>query len=285
MGAVLLLTASCAAGGREGTAIPDGDAAAEYVTAKFSTTLERLDEDLSANEPRQSTHRSYTRIDDKKSDNTVTAIQVGSPPSRLFKNHSNRDSADYRDYYHPAGSDVEYTLLGPVYADLAPTTWVSIPYDNAGYGVCFWGGYTAVCRMLSTVQSSLENGNAAKQAKSLRDGSVELTAEVTLRDFLEERVVILPDWALEPISEEMRDEVIETRIKLDPEGRLKEIEMNGLISGGGHEIEIKEHYQVLEPPTEESLPTIPPDDQVTALKTDAQVDEFYDRMNEITSGG
>ncbi|WP_233520197.1 hypothetical protein [Prauserella sp. PE36] len=285
LGVVLALTTSCAGGGRSGTPIPDGDAAAEYVSAKFAATLEHLDDDLAGNEPRQSTHRSYTRIGDKKADATITAIQVGSPPSRFYKNHSNRDSADYRDYYRPAGSDVEYAILGPVYESLAPTAWVSLPYEDVGYDVCFWGGYAIVCRMLSTVQSSLENGHAAKQAKSLQDGSVELTAEVTLRDILEERVVILPEWALQQISEEARDGIVETRIALDPQGGLKEIEMNGLITAGGTEIEIKEHYQVLEPPTEESLPKIPPPDQITALKTDAEVDEFYDRMSQITSSG
>ncbi|PXY32218.1 hypothetical protein [Prauserella muralis] len=281
---VLLLTLGAACSpGRAGTALPDGDQAAEYVSAKFTRTLERLADDFGGNEPRRSTHRSFTRIDDKKADNTITAIQVGSPPSRLYKNHSNRDSSDYRDYFHPAGSDVEYMRLGPVYKDLAPTEWVSKPYTAGSLNVCYWGGYTAVCRMLDTVSQSMQNGSAAKQAKSLEDGSVELTAEVTLREFLDQRVVILPDWVLERISEKMRDGVLNTRIALDPEGKLMEIEMKGLISADGHEIEINEHYQVLDPPTENDLPKVPSPDEVTALTTEAQVDDFYRRMAEITS--
>ncbi|WP_199434390.1 hypothetical protein [Qaidamihabitans albus] len=284
VGAVLALAAGCAQG-RAGTAVPDGDQAAEYVSAKFSATLDRLDDDLSANEPRKSVHDSFTRIDDKKSDHTLTAVQVGSPPSRLLKNHSNRDSEDYRDYFHPAGSDVEYTLLGPEYASLAPTPWVSEPYTAGGLGPCAWGGYITVCKMVGTVSQALKRGHAAKQAKSLEDGSVELTAEVTLRDFLDQRVVVFPDWALERITDKMRDGVIDTRIRLDPEGKLEAIEMTGLIKADGHEVEVNEHYQVLEPPTENDLPDEPPPDEVTALTTQAEVDDFYRRMDEITSSG
>ncbi|PRX43981.1 hypothetical protein B0I33_113147 [Prauserella shujinwangii] len=282
--AAMILVAGCS-GGRAGTAVPDGDQAAEYVTAKFSASLERLDEDFSATEPRHTMHDSFARIDDKKSDFTLTAIQVGDPPSRLVKNHSNRDSSDYRDYFHPAGSDVEYTLLGPEYASLAPTPWVSEPYDDAGYGPCFWAGYLTVCKMISAVGRSLRDGHAAKTAKSLPDGSVELTAEITLRTFLEERVVVFPDWALERITEEMRDGVIDTRIRLGPDGKLTEIEMTGLIETGGHEVEIDEHYRVLEPPTKDDLPDVPDPEEVTELRTQAEVDDFYRRMDEITSSG
>ncbi|MEU3273635.1 hypothetical protein ABZ639_22585 [Saccharomonospora sp. NPDC006951] len=284
LGALLLLVTACAPG-RSGTAIPDDDAAAAYVSDKFKATLDRLSDDLGETEPRRSTHRSFTRIDEKKADSTITAIQVGSPPSRLYKNHSNRDSSDYRDYFHPAGSDVEYTYLGPVYKSLAPTPWVSQPYKSAGYDICFWGGYTMVCRMLDTISSSLKNGHAAKQAKSFQDGSIELTAEVTLREFLKQRVVILPDWVLAQITEEMQNGIIEAKVKLDPDGKLKEIRMNGLIKADGHEFEVKEHYQVLDPPTEEDLPKVPPKDQVTALTTDAEIDDYYNRMGEITSSG
>lgn len=282
--AVLALTAACSQG-RAGTALPDGAEAAQYVSDKFAATLQRLDDDLAGNEPRKSTHRSFTRIDDKKADVTITAIQVGSPPSRLFKNHSNRDSADYRDYFHPAGSDVEYIHLGPVYSSLAPTPWVSEPYDGGGLSPCAWGGYATVCKMLNAVGQAMEDSDTKKQAKSLRDGSVELTIEITLRQFLDQRIVVIPDWALENITPEMREGVIPTRIVLDPEGELKEIEMKALISADGHEIQINEHHQVLAPPTESELPKIPPPSQVTELKTEKQVEDFYRRMDEITSAG
>ncbi|MFC4001516.1 hypothetical protein ACFS2C_00265 [Prauserella oleivorans] len=282
LGVVLVLVAGCA-GGREGTALPDGDEAARYVSEKFSTALERLTNDISDNEPRHSTLRSYTRVDDKKSDNTITSIQVGSPPARLWKNHSNRDSGDYRDYYHPAGSDVEYTRLGPRYASLARTEWVSMPYQQTSSDICYWGGYLTVCRMLHTVTRSLDDRDAAKQARSLKDGSVELTAEVTLDEFLNQRVVILPDWVRAKITPAMLEGIIDTTIRLDPDGKLTEIRMKGLVKADGHEFEVDNHYRLEETPTEDDLPKVPEPRDVTALTTDAQIDDFYRRMGEITS--
>ncbi|WP_019818520.1 hypothetical protein [Saccharomonospora saliphila] len=282
LGLVLMLVTGCG-GARAGRAVPDGEDVAEYVRDKFSATLERLDDDLTRSDPHQSRLRSFTRIDDRKADMTSTAIQFGDPPSRIHKNHSNRDSNDYRDYFHPGGSDVEYVLLGPVYAELAPTPWVSMPYDGAGLDVCYWSGYSTVCKMINAVARSLDNGHPDKKARSLRDGRVELTTKVSLRTFLDERIVIIPDWALEWIDEPMRNGFLDTRLVLSAEGRLQEIEMTGLISGEGHEIEVREHYQVLPAPTEHDVPAVPSADEVTELTTEEEVDEFYAGMQQITS--
>ncbi|EIE97454.1 hypothetical protein [Saccharomonospora glauca] len=282
LGAALLLATGCATG-RVGEPIPDGDDVAKYVGEKFSSTLERLSEDLGETEPRKSTLHSFMRVGELKSDSTVTAIQIGNPPTRFYKNHSNRNSSDYRDFLLPAGSDVEYMLLGPEYSSLAPTPWVSLPYTGQGLDICFWGGYLTVCRMLSAVTVSMQSTEVDKAAKSLTDGSTELTIDMPLRIFLDERIVVLPDWLLEEIPEALLDDVIDTRILLTPEGDLKEIEMNGLLSDGGNEVEIKQHYQVLEPPSEHEIPDVPSPDEVTELTTDKEVDEFYDRMAEITS--
>jgi hypothetical protein len=61
--------------------------------------------------------------------------------------------------------------------------------------------------------------------------------------------------------------------------------MTGLVKADGHEVEIDLQYKILEPPTEDDLPEIPDPDEVTALTTQAAIDEFYRRMDEITSGG
>nr|WP_298175954.1 hypothetical protein [Saccharomonospora sp.] len=266
-----------------GKPIPDGDDVAEYVSTKFSSTLERLADDLDDDEPHKSTLRSFMRVGELKSDTTVTAIQVGDPPNRFFKNHSNRYSSDYRDYFLPAGSDVEYVMLGPDYADLAPTPWVSLPYTAQDLGICFWGGYATVCKIFNAVNSSMQNDEMDKTAKSLADGSTELTIGVSLRTFLDERIVVLPDWLVEEIGEALLDKVIDTRLMLDPEGELKEIEMNGLLSANGNEVEIKQHYQVLETPSEHEIPAVPSSDEVTELITEEEVDAFYEGMAEITS--
>jgi hypothetical protein len=281
---VMLLTSGCVTS-HTATPVPDGDEAAAYVSAKFADKLQRLSEDFTGNEPRKSTLGSFARIDDKKADNTITAVQIGSPPSRVSKNHSNRDSGEFLDSYHPADSAVEYLRLGPAYSSLAPTPWVSMPYTGNNYGACFWEGYSTVCKMLNSVSAAVEADQAAKQARSLPGGSVELTAEIPLRIFLDNQVISFPEQLLTRISEPMKSEPLTALIVLGPDGELRRIEMNGIVVGDGHEVEIRMAYQVLDPPTENDLPPVPDDDEVTALADRAAVSDFYDRLGEIQSGG
>ncbi|SFB31515.1 hypothetical protein SAMN05216266_10875 [Amycolatopsis marina] len=281
---VALVTSACGTA-HTATPVPDGAEAAEYVSAKFADKLQHLSEDFTGNEPRKSTLDSFIRIDDKKADDTITAVQFGSPPARLSKNHSNRDSGTFLDSYHPAGSEVEYLRLGPHYSSLAPTPWVSMPYTGHNYGECFWAGYNKVCKMLNSVAAAVEAGRAAKEAKSLPDGSVELTAEIPLRTFLEYEVIGVPEKLLANVSEQMRSEPLTALIVLGPDDKLQRIEMNGTVTGDGHELEVRMAYQVLEPPTENDLPPVPDDDEVTVLKDRAAVSDFYDRLGKIQNDG
>ncbi|GAB3486519.1 hypothetical protein [Amycolatopsis cihanbeyliensis] len=267
------------------TAIPDGDDAAAYVSAKFADTLTTLSEDFQGIEDRASTTDKYARVDDQWMDSTITAVQVGRPPARVSKNHSNKDSTEYLDVFHPAGSPVEYLLLGPAYESLAPTPWVSTPHTGGQYGPCAWEGYRDVCAMLSAVDQAVEQGDATKQAKSLPGGAVELIAEVPLGVFLENRVIIFPDRLLKKVTEKMKSEVIDTRIGLDGAGKLRTIEMNGTVTGESR-FEVRMKYQVQqEPPTETDLPKVPEKDKVTVLPDRAAVRDFYDRMGELQEGG
>ncbi|SFQ26149.1 hypothetical protein SAMN05421810_105398 [Amycolatopsis arida] len=283
LGLLAALLTGCGAA-RPGTAVPDGDEAAAYVSAKFAETLKGLASEFTGNEPRKSKLDKYLRIDDKWIDSTITAVQVGRPPTRLSKNHSNKNSDEYLDVFHPAGSPVEYLLLGPAYASLAPTPWVSTPYTGAHLSECYWAGYQDVCKMLTAVSRSVDQGHAAKQAKSFPDGSVELTAEVPLRIFLEERVVVIPENLVDRLTEEMRSEPIATTVSLDPEGGLRQIAMTAEIAGPAR-FEVRMTYQVLDPPTEADLPKVPAEDQVTVLPDEAAVRDFYDRMGELQEGG
>ncbi|WP_232376369.1 hypothetical protein [Amycolatopsis aidingensis] len=286
--ACLVLTGSAATGcGSElaVTAVADGDDAATYVNAKFADTLKTLSEDFQGTEDRASTTDKYARVDDQWMDSTITAVQVGRPPARLSKNHSNKDSTEYLDVFHPAGSPVEYLLLGPAYESLAPTPWVSTPHTGGQYGPCAWEGYRDVCAMLNAVGQAVEQGGATKQAKSLPGGATELIAEIPLRIFLENRVIIFPDRLLKKVTEEMKSETIDTRIELDGAGKLRTIEMNGTITGESR-FEVRMKYQVQqEQPTETDLPKVPARDEVTALSDRAAVRDFYDRMGELQEGG
>ncbi|GHF88354.1 hypothetical protein FNH07_35445 [Amycolatopsis bartoniae] len=276
---VMLLVSACSSA-KAGTPVPNGAEAAAYVSAKFSATLDKLGDRFNGVDSRKSVLDTFARFDNRKINSTVTAVQLGRPPARLAKNHSNLDSNEYLDSYHPANSPVEYLLLGPVYASLAPTHWVSMPYTAGDLNECFWAGTQDVCKMLGAVSDSVDQGRA-KTASSKADGGVELTADVTLDAYLTNRVVVFPQDILDQIGADMKTKTLQARIVLDPAGKLTEIELGGTISGGGHELELRSHYRLDGTPTENDLPKIPDPSDVTVLADSAAVSDFYARMGEI----
>lgn len=268
------------AGAKAGTAVPNGAEAAQYVSAKFKNTLDKLSDQFKGTDSRKSTLDTFARFDDKKINSTVTAVQLGQPPARLSKNHSNLDSNEYLDTFHPANSPVEYMLLGPVYASLAPTHWVSEPYTAGDLDECFWAGSQGTCKMLGAVQDSVDQGRA-KTARSMPDGGVELTAEVTVSAFLDNRVVVFPQAILDQIGPQLKAQVFQARIVIDGRGKLTEISMTGTVRGDGHELELNQHYLVGPPPTDNDLPKVPDPADVTVLPDSAAVNDFYARMGQL----
>lgn len=278
------LLASACGSAKAGTAVPNGDDAATYVSAKFADRLKALSGQFAGDESRKSVLDTFARFDTKKINSTITAVQFGNPPARLSKNHSNLDSNEYLDSYHPANSPVEYLLLGPVYSSLAPTHWVSMPYTAGEENECYWAGAQDVCKMLGAVSDSVSQGKAAKSANSRPDGSVELTADVTLNAFLDNRVIVFPDSIRNQFDDSMKNQVLATRIVLDPRGVLTEIQMSGKIDGSGHELEITMHYRLDGKPSDNDLPKVPAASDVTALRDSAAVSDFYARLGEIQGG-
>jgi hypothetical protein len=279
LGGLALLLAGCA-GAAAGTPVPNGAEAAAYVSAKFSDTLDKLGDQLNGTDSKKTTLDTFARFDQKKINSTISAVQLGRPPSRLSKNHSNQDSNEYLDSFHPANSPVEYMLLGPVYASLAPTHWVSMPYTAGDLNECFWAGSQEVCKLLGAVSDSVDKGHA-KTAASKADGGLELTADVTLSAFLDNRVVVFPQSILDQISPAMKAQTLQARIVLDRAGKLTEIQLGGTIRGDVHELEVNEHYRLDGTPTENDLPMVPDPADVTVLPDSAAVSDFYARMGEI----
>ncbi|GAA5153624.1 MULTISPECIES: hypothetical protein [Amycolatopsis] len=277
--AVALLVSACG-GARAGTAVPNGAEAAAYVSAKFSATLDKLADRLDGTDSRKSVLDTFARFDTKKINSTVSAVQLGDPPARLAKNHSNLDSNEYLDMYHPANSPVEYMLLGPVYASLAPTHWVSMPYTAGDLNECFWAGGQGVCKLLGAVSDSVDQGRA-KTATSKADGGVELTADVTLGAVLQNRVVVFPQSILDQIGAELKAQTLRARIVIDARGKLAELQLEGTVAGGGHEVELRTHYRLDGTPTENDLPKLPDPADVTVLADSTAVSDFYARMGEI----
>ncbi|HVV14257.1 hypothetical protein [Amycolatopsis sp.] len=278
--AVALLAGACG-NATAGTPVPNGDEVSSYLSAKFSDTLQKLSDSLGNNDTRKSVQDTFARFDQKKINSTITAVQLGHPPARLSKNHSNQDSNEYLDDFHPANSPVEYLLLGPVYASLAPTHWVSMPYTAGDYNECYWGGSHDVCKMLGAIDDSVTKSKGAQSANSKADGSIELTANVTMTAFLDNSVITFPQSILDQIGPEMKTKSFQAKITLDGQGKLTDLQLGGTVTGDGHELEINEHYRLDGVPTENDLPKVPDAADVTVLADSAAVDDFYNRMGEI----
>ncbi|KAA9162992.1 hypothetical protein FPZ12_010190 [Amycolatopsis acidicola] len=276
---VTLVATGC--GATAGTAVPNGDEVAAYLSAKFSDTLQKLSDSLGENDTRKSVQDTFARFDQKKINSTISAVQLGHPPARLSKNHSNQDSNEYLDDFHPANSPVEYLLLGPVYASLAPTHWVSMPYTAGDYNECYWAGAHDICKVLGAIDDSVTKSKGARSANSKPDGSIQLTADVTMTAFLDNSVITFPDSILEQIGPEMKTKSFSATLTLDAQGKLTDLTIAGTATGDGHEMEINEHYRLDGTPTENDLPKVPDPADVTVLPDRTAVDDFYARMGEI----
>ncbi|GAB3580767.1 hypothetical protein GCM10027445_51630 [Amycolatopsis endophytica] len=267
-----------------GTPVPNGEDAATYVSAKFDDTLEGLSDQLNQNETRKTRTDTVVRFDEKRINQTISAVQLGHPPARLSRNHSNIRSDEYLDSFHPADSPVEYLQLGPLYAGLAPTPWVQMPYTAGQYNECYWEGMQSVCKLLGSMQTAVEAGRAMQSANSKPDGSLELVANVSLSAFIEQDVVTFPATIENEFTADMKAQTFRTRVTLDPRGKLTEIQMQGKITGNGHELEVDIHYRLDGTPSENDLPKVPDPSQVTVLSNSAAVNDFYARMGEIQGG-
>ena len=287
LAASLLLLAGCAQG-KAGTAIPDGDEAAGYVSAKFTETLEKLHDDFEAMKPRKATMDRVFHVNGEGVDVQISTVQVGKPPAELVRNHSKVDLNDDTDALYPATGTTNYTLLGPMYAGLAPTPWVSMPRNFAvgEIGACATGMYLTPCKMVNAMVKSTKENKAAKSAKRLPDGSVELTVDITLRTFVEFKIELFPDDLIAKFTDEMMNTIIATKITLTPQNTASRIEMKGTFSGkskSGNDakIDIDYLFQITEGATERDIPAIPDASQVTVLPDQGAVDDFNRRRAEI----
>lgn len=263
----------------KGTA--DDTEAAEYVSEKFGDKLQNLSGSLHGEQPQKVRLQWQGRVDDSDSGATVHTVKVGSPPSYDITEQSIKDSDDTLETYHPAGSKVQYVRLGPRYESLAPTPWVSMPYEAWGSPQCAMKGYRMFCKMVNSIADATEKHDAAKKATTRSDGATELVAGVTLRDILANEIIAFPDDLLEVISDSMKNEQVRATVRLDPDGDPASVAMNGTVSGGEHEVEIHVKFEVLGSAAKDDMPGKPAKDDLTKLKDQDDVDDFYERMGDL----
>ncbi|MDI5979461.1 hypothetical protein [Amycolatopsis magusensis] len=286
--AVATLALTGCAQGRAGTPIPDGDDAAAYVSAKFTDTLEKLHDDFQAMKPRKSTMNESFLINGEGIDSTIETVQAGKPIGELVRNHSNKDLNDFIDNLYPAGTTTKYSLLGPMYASLAPTPWVGLPSSatTGEFGACSTGTYIVACKMLNAVVRATKDDRAARSAKRTEDGSVIIEVDLTLRRFVEFKIEVFSDEIIGKFTDEMMNTPIATRVEVSPQQTMRSIGMTGTFAGKSRSgkdvrIDIQYDYRITEGATEKDLPPIPDASQVTMLPDEAAVADFNRRKDEI----
>jgi hypothetical protein len=274
---------------KAGTALPRGEDAATYVTAKFESTLEKSSEKLDSHASLKTSVQSKFLIGGQGADATHLATQAGNPLGTLSQNHSNTDLNDRIDYLQPAGSPVEYVLLGPAYASLEPTPWVSMPAITGNFGACSTLIYLTACKMINAVVGATKKGAAVRSAKRLTDGTTVLQADITLQNFLDFRIIVADAETTAKMTPDMLQQQIHSSITFDTQAALQRIEMSAKFSsktksGKDVDFDIKYAFQVIGPATSADIPNPPDASQVTALTSQAAVDDFNARKDKIQVG-
>lgn len=278
---VLALVAGCGQA-RAGTALPKGDDASSYVGAKFEQAMAKLTDKLKDTHDAASSLQKYFRVDDKYAQTTLTAARVGSPESRIVRNRGVKNPDEVIDTFTPAVGAVEYTYLGPAYRSLAPTAWVSTPKPEAGLvSPCSWPGLIVPCNMANATYAAYDKDKrAVRSARSTADARTELTVDVPLGTFLDERVIALPTKVRENVGDALRKGVIPAVITLNPDGSPASFVMDAKLEGDGHKVELRYDFKFTGNATVQDLPKIPDPPQVTVLDQ-AGADDFDRRVLEF----
>jgi hypothetical protein len=280
--AVLVLATACGQA-RAGTALPDGDQAASYVGAKFEKAMSKLEDSILDARDVTNSADAYLRIDDKYVHNIITSARTGSPESRVVHNRSQKNPDEIIDSFTPADGPVEYLYLGPAYKSLEPTPWVSMPKPDAGLvQPCAWGGVLTACKMADAVDASYAaDKKAVRGAKSMGDGTTELTVNVPFSQFLDKRVEVIPPDLQAKIGADLRKAPVPTTIRLNPDGSLIEFVMDAKLQGSGHNIELRYDFRFTGKASAQDLPKPPDATQVTALPDAAAKQDFYARLSQL----
>jgi hypothetical protein len=275
---------------KAGTALPRGEDAAAYVSAKFESTLEKLSDKMSTHDAVKTTVKTRFLISGQGIDATTTTAQTGKQDASILHNASNTDLNDRIDYLHPAGGPVDYVLLGPAYSSLAPTPWVSEPHLPGDFGACVSSGtYHTACKMLNAVVTTTKKNQAVKYAKQLTDGSVTLQADITLQTFLDTKVVDIDQGDINKMTAQMLQQPLHTTITIDPQGKLRGIDMAAKFdsktkTGKDISFDINYNFQITGVATPADIPQAPDAGQVTVLPDQTAVDDFNARKDKIQRG-
>lgn len=289
--AVVVAAAGCASGS-PGMALADQQAVKDYMAAQFDAAFKKVDQELVKPRDEKSTVYWHGRFNERKTDKEIDIFRYQAadkgkpePPAIFTKSRTSKEMKDNLDQYHPSGSEWDYVLLGERFRSLAPTPWVRFPTftPKEGFNVCLLTGVQTLCAMqdaMKYTQKASPTG-LVKEYRQQADGSAEMLTGVTLKAFVDARVLNFPEEFKKQMTPPMMESFLRTTVTLDPQGLLKKIEINGVVDKGGPKIEVQVGYEVLGKATAKDFPPEPSPLDRTDLPTVEARRDFFNRLSAL----
>ncbi|WP_344964482.1 hypothetical protein [Crossiella cryophila] len=286
--AVTITAAGCSSAS-PGLALADQQAVTAYMAAQFDGAFKKLDQELIKPRDEKSTVFWHGRFNERKTDKEIDVFRYQAadkakpePPAIFTKSRTSKDMKDNLDQYHPSGSEWDYLLLGERFRSLATTPWVRFPTftPKDGFNVCLLTGVQTVCAMQDAMKATQKSSPAGlvKEYRQQADGTAELLTGVTLKSFVDARVLSFPEDFKKQMTPPMLESFLRTTVTMDPQGQLKKIEINGIVDKGGPKIEIQVGYEILGKATAKDFPPEPsPLDRTDLPDLNARKD-FFNRL-------
>lgn len=278
--AALLLTAGCGQS-VTGTPAPDPEGARKATERLYADSVKAMNTYVTdAGDFRGTVYR-YAKIKDKSSGSEVNVSRRGSPPALVTRIKSTSNPGYEYDIHRPADGPAEYVRLGPGYAKLAPTPWVSGPAKPVADFHCAVAGLQTLCKLGSALDQSGHGGKVRPEGARLDDGGTELRTGITLKAFVDNSVIPIPTDITAKIEPEMMDRVFPAKIVVNADGTLRKVEVKGEATGKGGSVQLEVGYEARGRSAADDFPPLPRPGEVTVLPDQAASDDFWARLGAV----
>ncbi|MCE7005783.1 hypothetical protein LWC34_23565 [Kibdelosporangium philippinense] len=223
----------------------------------------------------------YGVIKDKRSGSEVNVSMRGTPPALITKIKSTSHPGFDYDLFRPADGDRQYIRLGPGYAKLAPTSWVSeLARPVSGFS-CAIAGLQTLCKLLDAMDQTAKGNPSDPQSVGLDDGATELRTGISLKAFIDNSVIPIPSDITATVDAQTMGRIFPTKIVVNADGTLRKVEVKGEAPGKDGKIQLEVGYEARGRSASDDFPPLPAADQTTALADEAASNDFWARLGAI----
>lgn len=266
-----------------GAPAPDEAAVAQAGDRLFDQAMTALKTYLTSAKNFRGTVFRYVEFKGHKSSGEVDISRHGDPGALISRFRATNGPGYHYDTYQPAGSESAYVSLGPGYAHLAPTKWVSMPASPPSGYVCAVPGKQTICKLSDAIEATAGKRAARvrKTASRLDDGATEVRAAVSVKAFLDATIIAIPADITSKVEPAMMDKLIPVSIVLNRDSTLRKIELIGEAPGPSGTMRIQIGYEPKGPSGPDDFPPFPAAAEVTALPDKAAADDFRVKLAQV----